>query len=143
MTCLRIGWTQAASRVAAYDSHISNVGQLILVGRNAPGGDKGKAFRELAHHIGSGCAVVFIDHGVFREGDDTTRWAPMSPKGEIVLDWDHNGAYPKIEGKSWLCSEAAEEIAVVPAFGITYPKSPTDLPGLRWLQDSLVVRCKP
>ena len=77
---------------------------VILVGANPPPA-KAEAFRELAKQIARGSHAVFLSPEVFHEGDDRTRWLPLTNKGAVADlpvwlyhkdDWAKN--HPIFEG---------------------------------------------
>jgi hypothetical protein len=69
--------------VRKFDSAVTGQRQLILVSGQpqSPGG--AAAFGDLAGRIAGGSSVVFLVPGVFRDGDNSTRWVPLKNKGSI------------------------------------------------------------
>jgi hypothetical protein len=80
----------SSSRIAAkpFVSGLQAARQLILASGKpeAPGG--ASAFAELAKHTARGSAVVFLDPGMFGDGQNAVRWVPLAKKGFLgPIDW--------------------------------------------------------
>ncbi len=61
--------------------------EVILAAGTRPDGPA--AFAELTARIEAGATAVFLEPGVFAEGDDRTHWLPLEPKGELrrMANW--------------------------------------------------------
>ncbi len=75
--------TDHGIKVRPFDASITGRRELILASHTpaAPGG--AEAFRDLAARIAQGSSVVFLSPGVFKNGDNTTAFAPLPDKGAI------------------------------------------------------------
>ena len=87
-----------------FDPSVDNSRNVLLVGTSPPAA-KAESFRELAKQIARGSHAVFLSPEVFHEGDDRTRWLPLTNKGAVVDlpvwlyhkdDWAKN--HPIFEG---------------------------------------------
>jgi hypothetical protein len=67
--------------------------QLILASGKPPVSNGVPAFAELARQIARGSAVVFLDHRMFSDGKNATRWVPLREKGTWAMTFFAGGFY--------------------------------------------------
>ena len=78
---------------------------MILAAQHPPAPGGAAAFRELAKHIASGSAVIFLSPEVFAQGDRPTAWLPLKEKGTVkpIRGWlylkdEWSKVHPAFEG---------------------------------------------